>query len=67
LEINNYFILPDLQSSSDYAPLSVNISIIEKFVNEFKNIIGNINTSEILNRKSLEEAVQENISILDSL
>jgi len=67
LEINNYFILPDLQSSSDYAPLSVNISIIEKFVNEFKNTIGNINTSEILNRKSLEEAVQENISILDSL
>jgi len=67
LEINNYFILPDLQSSSDHAPLSVNISIIEKFVNEFKNTIGNINTSEILNRKSLEEAVQENISILDSL
>ena len=39
----------------------------EKFVNEFKNAISNINTSEIFNRKSLEEVVQEYTSISDSL
>jgi len=53
-EFNNYFILPDLQSLSDHAPLTV-------------DKIGNINTTDISNSKLLERVVQKFASISDNL
>jgi len=34
LEIDNYLILPDLKSTLDYAPLTVNIIINKKFIQD---------------------------------
>jgi len=39
MKVNNHFIHPDLQLSSDYAPLSVTITIEEKYVDLFKFFI----------------------------
>jgi len=80
VKINNYYILSEIQHLLDHVPLTVNISIMEKFIQdkwhtiirnskeeenfilELKNAIGNINTSNILDKESLESIVQARIS-----
>ena len=75
VEIDNYFILPESRYSLNYAPLIIDISITEefiqekqhiiirnskeeeKFVSELINIIGNINTSSILDKETLETTI----------
>jgi len=39
MEINNNYILPELQSPSDYAPLIVNIIIKKKFIQDKQHTI----------------------------
>ena len=39
MEINNHYILPELQSPSDYAPLIVNIIIKKKFIQDKQHTI----------------------------
>ena len=84
-EINTYFILPNLQSSSDHTLLMVDIIINEKFiqdkwqniiknsvkkecfVNELKNIVSNINTTNISHSKLLKRIIQELVAISENL
>jgi len=69
LEIDNYLILPDLKSTLDYAPLTVNIIINKKFIQDKQCTI-------IKNSKEEENFIKElrvtisnifNISNIDSL
>ena len=77
VEINNHFILPELSSPSDHTSLIVDIIINEGFfqnkwwaiiknrerVHQFKNTIDNIDTSNISNKESLKERLQEYLGI----
>ena len=70
VEINNHYILSEIQYSLDHVPLTINISIIEdkctiirnskeeeNFVLELKNAMGNINTSNIPDKESLKSII----------
>ena len=72
-ELNNYSIYPDWRLSSDHAPLTIKISIVEEhvqskkymivkdseekgaFVRELIKVFKNINTSNLLDVKQLED------------
>ena len=76
-ELDNYIIHPEWYLSSDHAPLTITISIIEEYITSSKCFIGkgskeeeafikdvswvfkNLNTSNILDSKSLDNLVND--------
>lgn len=84
-EFDNHQIMLELHSSSNYASLSVSITIKEeyiqerkqiiiknnekekRFINELRDKINNINTSNILNSETLERLTQKITTIAEDL
>ena len=83
--VDNHQIMLELHSSSNYASLSVSITIKEeyiqerkqiiiknnekekRFINELRDKINNINTSNILNSETLERLTQKITTIAEDL
>jgi len=81
-EFNNHIILPDFWGLSDHTSLSVYIIIKEEFrklaivknsekekefINELRNKVSYIDTTNIYNCEMLEEVIQELASIIKKL